>query len=439
MWASQLQRRVRGAIRALSTPPATLYERNARNVMIDGMGVGLVSGVATFLSVFLTRLGASNVQVGLLTAMPAVTGALLALPLGQFIGRQRNIVAWYARSRLWVLSSYALTGLAPFLFDHAAVIAIILIWAVATVPQTLVNICFTLVMSAVAGPDKRMELMSRRWTTLGISSALSVALAGWTLDLMRFPLNYQVVFLCSFVGGLISYRFSTSIELPPQAPPPSEAAPWWASLTRMRRLLGTSGAFNRFLVSQFVFRCGMAMAIPLFPLYWVRVVQASDAAIGLINMVQSGVLLVAYSLWIVVARRRGAGLVLTLCALGLAAYPLATALTGNVWLLVLYAAVAGVFVAGTDLVIFDVVAATAPAAARGAAIGLYHTTNYLATFGAPLVGTTLAGHLGIGTMLMVAAGLRLLGGALFLLWRVGAADSATPIPAPRPARAGYRR
>ena len=69
--------------------PTNLYERNARYVMIDGIGVGIVTGVATFLSVFLTRLGASNVMVGLLTAMPAVTGALTSIPLGHFLGSRR--------------------------------------------------------------------------------------------------------------------------------------------------------------------------------------------------------------------------------------------------------------------------------------------------------------------------------------------------------------
>lgn len=419
MITTQLRHRVRGAVRTITAPPTTLYERNARNVMIDGMGVGLVSGVATFLSVFLARLGASNVQVGLLTAMPAITGALLAIPLGQFIGRQRNLILWYARSRLWVLSSYALTGLVPFFFDRAAATAIIVIWAIATIPQTLVNICFTLVMTAVAGPDKRMSLMSRRWTTLGISSAISVALAGWALDLIRFPLNYQVVFIASFIGGLISYYFSTSIVLPPTEPPQPERAPWRTSLARMWQLFRAHPAYTRFLTSQFVFRCGMAMAIPLFPLYWVRVVQASDSAIGVINMVQSGVLMIAYGLWILVARRRGAFTVLAICALGLTAYPIATALTPVVWPLVIYAAIAGIFVAGTDLVIFDVVADTAPEAARGTAVGLYHTTNYIATFAAPLLGTALSGVVGIGTMLFVAAALRLLGGLLFIVWGVG--------------------
>lgn len=415
-------------MRSVRATPTSLYERNARNVMIDGMGVGIVNGVGTFLSVFLVRLGASGIVIGLLTAMPAIAGAFLALPLGAFIGRRENLILWYARSRLWVLSSYALTGLVPFVVDRALAPAVIIaIWALATVPQTLVNICFTLVMSTVAGPTKRLELMTRRWTTVGISTALAVASAGWALEQTAFPRNYQIVFICSFVGGLLSYAFSTNIVLPQAAAPQPSAEPGSSALGRLRHMFGAHPRFSAFLISQFVFRCGMAMALPLFPLYWVRVVNASDASIGLINTVQSSVLLVAYTLWAFAARRRGAAVVLITSAFGLVLYPLLTALTLDVRLLFAYAALGGIFIAGSDLVIFDVLIATAPERERAAAIGAYHTTNYVATFAAPLIGTLAAEAIGIGPMLLVAAALRLLGGALFLLLRVGRepAPSAT--------------
>src|SRR5262245_23388329 len=87
------------------TRPANAQERNVRNVLIDGIGVGLVTGVSTFLSVFLVRLGASPFLVGLLTSMPALTGIFLAIPIGRLLERQRNIVPWYSRARVWVLGS----------------------------------------------------------------------------------------------------------------------------------------------------------------------------------------------------------------------------------------------------------------------------------------------------------------------------------------------
>jgi hypothetical protein len=80
--------------------PANTQQRNVRNVLIDGIGVGLVTGVATFLSVFLVRLGASPFMISLLTSMPALTGMILAIPVGRLLERQRNIVPWYSRARV---------------------------------------------------------------------------------------------------------------------------------------------------------------------------------------------------------------------------------------------------------------------------------------------------------------------------------------------------
>src|SRR6476659_2704204 len=111
------------------TRPANVQQRNVRNVLSDGIGVALVNGVAAFLSVFLVRLGATPFLVGLLTSMPALTGIMLAFPVGRMLERQRNIVPWYSRARVWVLSSYALTGLVPFVVPlGVAPIPIIMIW-----------------------------------------------------------------------------------------------------------------------------------------------------------------------------------------------------------------------------------------------------------------------------------------------------------------------
>ena len=124
---------------------------------------------------------------------------------------------WFARSRFLVLICYLLTGLVPFFIPNRAPEAIILIWALATLPQTLVTVGFAVVMGGVAGPAGCFTLMSRRWAILGLTNSLTVLIVGQVLKLYQFPLNYQVVFIGSAAGALISVVFSSSIKLPPQA------------------------------------------------------------------------------------------------------------------------------------------------------------------------------------------------------------------------------
>lgn len=405
--------------------PADQQQRNMRSVLIDGVGVGIVSGAVSFLGVFLVRLGASSLLVGLLTALPALTGMLLALPVGRFLERQHNMAPWYSRARVLVQSSYAIIGLIPFLMGagNATAIAIVIVWAIATIPQTIVNITFTIVMGAVAGPRQRQFLMSRRWSVLGVTTAITVACVGWLLERFTFPLNYQMIFIGSFLGGMLSYAFSSRIVIPDNVEKlasNSEKKSLSQRLQALREQMRSNAPFSNFVISAFVFNMGLTLALPLFPLYWVRELHAGDFWIGLINTVNSGIVMVGYFLWSEVARRYGNGFVLRICSFGLVLYPLLTGLTHTVPPLVFYAALAGIFGAGLNLVLFDISLATCPPDHTASYIALYQFTTYVATLIAPLMGPFLADHLGFAPALFISAGLRFVGAFLFVLLGVGA-------------------
>lgn len=389
--------------------------RNFWNVQIDAIGVGIASAASPFLPVFLARLGASNFQVGLLTAMPAFTGLFLALVAGRVLQRQRQVVPWFSAARLMVLSSYALTGLVPFFLPREyQVNAILAIWALATLPQVLLNVAFSVVMNAVAGPRHRYDLLSRRWSILGFTQAVMVALVGQTLDRLGFPFNYQVVFLGLSLGGLISFYYSSHISLPDAEPPASTSGESVRERVRgFYALIRGQSAFVSFMLKRFVYFSGMALAVPLFPLYYVRQVQASDAWIGAINMTHTAIMLIGYLLWSRQSRVHGGRFVLLWTTLGLSFYPILTALTLQVEWLVLYAALAGIFQAGLDLVFFDELMKTFPAQYSATFVSVAQSLQYLSTVAAPLVGTLLADYIGLSGALIVSGVLRLIGFALF--------------------------
>ena len=398
--------------------PANSAQLNQRNVLIDGIGVGITAGVGSFLAVFLVRLGASTFMVSLLTAMPALTGMLLSIPVGEFLARKRNIVPWFARSRFLVLSCYVLTGLVPFFARDHAPWVIIAIWALATLPQTLVSVAFTVVMGGVAGPGGRFTLMSRRWSILGLTNALTVVIVGQLLTWFEFPLSYQVVFIGSAIGAFISVVFSSSLKLPPQEVP-QEQAGLVTTLRGHGAALRHSRPFVNFLAAQFVFRWGMAMAIPLLPLYWVKEVGASDAQIGVINSSATFVMMLSYFMWTKISQRRSERLVLLIAAFGVSFYPLMTALTATPALLPLWAGIAGLFTGGVDLVFFNIVLSTCPPDNQASYIGIYQTTVQMAAFVAPLMGAMVADAFGLAPALIVATVLRLAGAALIARLGVG--------------------
>ncbi len=388
-----------------------LQRRNFINVQTDAIGVGLMSAAAPFLPIFLTRLGASNLQIGLLTAMPGITGLLLALAVGRFLQGQRQVVPWFSRSRFLVAIAYALSAVATMVVPpRYAVIAVLAIWAAATLPTIIVNVSFSVVMGQVAGPKHRYNLMSRRWSILGLTTSLAVVAVGALLEQLRFPGNYQWAFIGLSAGGLVSLYFSSHIQLPDAPPPVRPAGYGWRSYAR---LITSRPAFVSFALKRFIYLSAIGLAAPLFPLYYVRVVNASDAWISLVNMALTATPVIGYALWTRASRTRGTHFVLVGTTLGLMLYPALTAATQRIELITLIAGFSGIFQAGLDLAFFDELLTTCPPEYTATFVSLAQSMQYFAAVISPLVGTFLADQIGLGGALLVSAGLRLIGAGLF--------------------------
>ena len=388
-----------------------IQKRNFRNVQIDAIGVGLANSAGPYLPVFLTRLHATATQIGLLTTMPGITGLLFAIPVGRFLQTRKNVVPWFSLARLLVLSAFAATGIVPFLLpEDKVVIAILVIWAAVTLPQTVVNVAFTVVMNAVAGPQRRYELMSRRWSTLGLTSAILVALAGQLLDRINFPLNYQVVFTVLSMGGLISYYFSSRLQIPDtEAIPQSSSHSLRQNIQEYIALIRHEPDFISFSLRRLVFLSGITLAAPIFPLYYVRQVQASDAWIGFISTSHTALMLVGYFLWTRQSRLHGSRLVLLLTTLGMSLFPALVASTRQVELIAVFAAFAGIFQAGIDLVFFDELMKTVPIKYSATFVSLAQSMQHMSTIVSPFIGTYIADHFSLTAALLTSAAIRLIG------------------------------
>jgi pimeloyl-ACP methyl ester carboxylesterase len=404
---------------SLSEDSFDTRKRNFRNVQIDAIGVGLASAAAPFLPVFLARLGASNFQVGLLTSMPGMAGLVLAFFVGRFLQTRRKIVPWFSLSRLMVLSSYALTGLVTLLIPRTgAVVSTLVIWAIATLPQTALSVCFTVVMNAVAGREGRYALLSRRWAILGLTNFAATFLITEFIDRFSFPLNYAIMFVGLSLGGLVSFYFSSRISLPEQTPPPlATGKTAGETLRNTLTLLRQYPDFVSISIKRFVYLSAVALAAPIMPLYFVHVVKATDADIGTINMTFTFFMLGGYLLWPWVSRRRGGRFVLLATTLGMVLYPLLTASSRYIIPIIIYTAIAGLFQGGLDLVFFDEYMKTIPDEYSAILVSLEQSIQYLSVIAAPLIGTWLANYIGLGGALLVSAGLRLAGFMLFLVLR----------------------
>jgi MFS family permease len=388
---------------------------NAWIMRWDSIAMGVVNSASPFLPVLVARLGGTAFTISLLTSIPAVAGFILAIPIGQFLQRRGQAVRWYSTARLISNMSYALIGLTVAFAPRDVVIPMIVaIWAVAAIPSTMGMVLFPVVMDGAAGPHGRLELMSRRWSWMGLTTAIVVSIIGLFLERVPFPVNYAIAFMSFSVGGVASYFFARQFRIPRVDPPPRTGDPSLVQRLRNgRALMQSQPAFLGYSLRQLVYVSGTRLALPLIPLYYVTVVNAPDSWIGIIATGQALALLGGYQFWRHQSRVRGTRKLLLLVMLVTALYPAALSLTSQQLVVAILGTGAAFFSAGVDLILFDELMRTVPRQYGVTFASIDTTLVNMATIVMPLVGAAITGLAGIETALRVSAFLSLCGLGLF--------------------------
>ncbi len=397
--------------------PLSTDMHNHRMMRGDSIAMGVISSVSPFLAVFIVRLGGSAFDVSLLTAIPAIGGFLLAIPVGQFLQGKARIVPWYSGSRMVAHLSYAIAALVVLIAPaEFAVPGVLVVLAIAAIPSTVGMVAFPIVMDGAAGPRGRYEMMGRRWAIMGATTAITVALVGLILERLPFPGNYQIAFVGFSIAGLVSYHYSHRFRVLDAAPrPPTSEGGRFDRPREMIRTIRSNPAFLHYSGRQLVYVVGVRFAAPLIPLYYVNQLGASDAQIGFIATGQAVALLVGYQLWRRVSVRLGGSLVLLVTLFAAAIYPAALSLSENIVVVAALAAIAAIFSAGVDLSLFDELMKRIPRPHGVTFTSIDTTLVNAASIFAPLLGGAIAVALGIEAALLIASLIGLAALILFAL------------------------
>jgi hypothetical protein len=283
------------------------------------------AGAMSFISVFLVRLQAPSWLVGLYTSLPALVTIVAVLPVGTFVQRRRSLVATVCWSRMMFRGMIGAFALLPYLPSGLAPYILVAGRSLLGIPSAAINVAVTTIWGTVTTPDRRPRLLSTRMAVHGFFGAIVGLLAGQWLDRVSFPLNYQLLFLSALAAGVGSVLVMSRLRLPQVS---SEEIRRRAKVPvrDIWPLITATPAFRNFAVAAFVFRLGTALPSALFPIYRVRVLGATDAWIGVLFTVQRVLSVFTYfALGRLTARPKFRNW-LWLSSLGLAAFPLTTAL-----------------------------------------------------------------------------------------------------------------
>lgn len=387
-----------------------------------------MGGTASFLTIYATRCGATSVQIGLLTALPALLSLLLSLPAGRLLKRfpAQRATVWSAFSGRILFIIYAiLPWVLPISrqFDAILVVAIL-----SVIPNTIIGISFSqFIMEAVPSTWRGAVVGTRNALGSIISFGVTI-ISGQILSRLVFPLGYQVVFVIGFIGAIMTvyqlYHVHPVTDVPsvsgiyPMEPPaPVVISPPATSKTGFFPPVDGHGrTYLRIIGLLFLFNLTNNMIAPLIPNLLVRTLQLSDATIS-VGTSMSTLLVLIVSLFIARMTRRTGNRAATSLGAGLLAFQaIALALAHNSVLYLVSAVIGGIATGIINTAQYnyhlDNVPNTEPANWLAVNLLLGNAAVLLGALGGP----EIAGLIHVPSALILFGGLRLAVGLAILKW-----------------------
>lgn len=269
------------------------YRSNFIHLYLDIGWYGVLSGSAiSFLNIYAARIGATGFQIGLLGAVGAAVNLLLALPAGRWLETQPTGRAVFWTAVLYRLGYVPLIFLPQLLNEQAQVIAILLLTFLMAIPLTPVGVGFNALFAESVPAEYRAHVVGMRNVMLAITFMLTSLLSGVILDRVPFPTGYQIVFALGTVGAALStlhlyFVRPLSPDLLPAPFPSQPVAPPGKRTLSPRNLFSSlrmdiwRTPFRNVLLALFAFHFTQYLAVPLFPIYNVRVLNLNDDHIGI--------------------------------------------------------------------------------------------------------------------------------------------------------------
>jgi MFS family permease len=395
------------------TPAQT--ESNIRHLVWEITWYGVLIGTTiNFIQLYVVRLGAPSMLVSAVTFGPALVGIFWQLPASQLINRVGRRMRWVLGTMFLHRVIYLVIALLPFALQERLAGLTVALLVVQAVPLSVAATSFLSMLADAVPAGRLAQVVGWRMAGLGLTSTVSTLGAGWVLQWLQFPGNYQVLFAIGFLCSMVSEWLVTMVQVPDRDPDRRAHDPWYRALGEMLRYPG----FGHYVVSVGVLQMAFGMVAPLLPLFWARSLGATDGQISIIVTTASAAMVVGSLLMRRVTRRIGRERALAAGALGYALYPLLTSLSPGIWWLVPWAALGGLFIAAILVSQFDNLVSTTPEKDRTSYIAVYNISLNIALVAGPLLAGVLARESsGLITGLRLAAGLAVLSGLLFALRR----------------------
>ena len=401
------------------------YHSNFWHLYFDIAWFGVLSGTAVnFLNVYATRLGASGLQVGLLTAMAAVVNLFLAIPAGRWIEKRHTGRAVFWSSVIFRIG-YILWIPLPWLFNAQVQIWVLIVLAfLMAIPYTPLGVGFN-ALFAEAVPDLyRAHVAGIRNITFAITYMLTSLVAGYILKSLPFETGYQVIFaIGAFGAAMSSYHIYHVIPLEEISPiltsldaVSTTQADSRRGIRRALRLDIWNTPFRSVLLVLFCFHLSQNITVPIYPIFNVRVLHLNDDNLGTGTALYYLTVLIGSTQFKRLAQRFGNKKVTAWGVAGLALYPLMLAAAHTVLQFYILSFLGGFFFAILNGAYINYMLENIPPNDRPAHLAWYSIALNIAILSSSIAGPAIANITGLVNALIIFGVLRVLAGFAILKW-----------------------
>jgi predicted MFS family arabinose efflux permease len=386
-----------------AAPEAT--RANLHHLVLDIAWYGLaVPSTARFLSVYAIRLGATPMLLGWLAALPAIIGLATSSLASWWRNRYPDSIQAVFWPGVGFRLAFLLPALTPFFPAEWQPIWLVLAVTIPAIPQGIAGVIFLVILREGVDKTYLTTLMSRRSLIFNITVAVGTLVFGIWLQRAPFPVNYQVMFVAAFALSLMSLLEVSRVQVVEPEPPPAADHP---PLRAWR-----SPDFRRVAFTAVIVHLSFFSILPIIPLLLVDRLGADEGFMSIFALAELAAAATLAALTDRIVRRLGnrrtiaLGMIGTgLAALMLTAAPTllltlpAAALSGGAWTM-------------TAISLFGFFSESTPADSVTRYSTVYNQIVMLSVFAGPMLGSQLASTpLGLTTVLLIGATLRLLAGA----------------------------
>ncbi len=412
-------------------------DRNAYYLVVEIFWAAILAAAASFNSAYAIRLGAENVQIGLLTSLPAMFALLVSIPAGVFLQARTRRKPWIVAALATSRASYLVIALIPFLKPLGITHGTLVVWALvlASIPANFFNVGWIPMLAEVTTADRRVAVLSARNIIYNASQSVCTVLLGLWLNQGTFPDNFQWMYLIGFLASCLSTFYVYKVSVPDA----TSVAKTEGLVNALRKQANTlreaftlHRGFIRITRNTLFHGIGLWLASPIYILYFVKSLNADNAWIGLQGTVLTAATNVGYTLWRSVIKRWGEPVTLTRTNVCAGLYPILVGLLPSLNLILIAVALNGLIAPGINLSHFNTLLKVTPEYNRPGYIALYITIVNMGAFVCPLIGVALADVIGSGPMLIICGVLSILGSTSFWISPVAGKENmllpANPMP-----------